>query len=101
MFRKIAKLEDEIRDFINIPRNQHRLLSDKNRWNQICSSLDVIGDTSLALESYYNCKWTSDAGMQYLLIYGLLQAIFIQQDALKNAAEAVDMNGERGTLVTK
>ena len=94
MFKEITTLENEIRNFINTPRYKYNLIRDNKRWNQLCSSLDIIGDTTLAIESYYNGKWPSDTGMQYLLIYGLLQAIFIQQDALKHIAEALDINLE-------
>ena len=51
--------------------------------NKLCSALDIIEDTTLAIKSFQSCEWTTKAiGMKYLLIYGLLQALFVQQDAL-------------------
>ncbi len=94
MFEEITTLENNIRNYINIPRYQYDLMQDIKKWNQLCSSLDIIGDTTLAIKSYYNCVWPSDSGMQYLLIYGLLQSIFIQQDALKHIAETLDIKLE-------
>jgi hypothetical protein len=88
---KILKLVEEVRDYINIPRNQHNILLAKDKWNQICSSLDVLGDTELAINAYLNNVWNDIDGTKYLMIYGLLQAIYIQQDALKHIAEALDI----------
>jgi len=48
----IANLESEIRDLINQPRKKHFLLMDSAQWYQLCSSMDVIGDTELAIDAY-------------------------------------------------
>ena len=44
----ISALEQQVRDFINRARKQHTLLKDSRAWNQLCSSLDIVGDTELA-----------------------------------------------------
>jgi hypothetical protein len=41
----------EIRDFIFHPRRQDPRLQDKPLWTVLCSSLDILGDTELAIES--------------------------------------------------
>ena len=45
------RLEVKVRDHINTHRHQVALLKDSSTWNQICSSLDVIGDTLFAISS--------------------------------------------------
>jgi hypothetical protein len=78
-----------IRDLINAPRKQAALLKERNRWLQLCSSLDVIGDTELALEAHAAEAFPKSDGASYLIVYGTLQALFLQQDALFHLAEAL------------
>jgi len=40
---------DKIRYFINGPVRQHQLLKNTATWFQLCSCLDVLGDTELAI----------------------------------------------------
>lgn len=91
---KIVSLETGVRDHINTHRYQTALLKSSNTWNQICSSLDVIGDTLLAVRSYYNEEYPEDRGLRYIYTYGLLQSLFVQQDALKHLTEAFSMRYE-------
>jgi hypothetical protein len=84
----ISELEQQIRDFITHPRRQDPLLQDKPLWNVLCSALDILGDTELAIESYLAQPDPGDAGARYLLIYGILQVLYVQQDALKNMVKA-------------
>ena len=79
----IRELETEIRDFISHPRQQRPLLQDKAQWNVLCSSLDILGDTELAIESYLALPEGDDVGTRYLLVYGILQVLFVQQDAIE------------------
>jgi hypothetical protein len=85
------KLTSRIRDLINAPRKQESLLKDRSRWLQLCSSLDVIGDTELALESYAAHTFPKDKGAAYLIAYGALQALYLQQDGIRHLAEALDL----------
>lgn len=73
-------LTSAIRDLINHPRKQGLLFEDKNKWNMLCACLDTIDDTGMAIQEYLN----KDNSELYLPIYGLLQALFTQSDALKN-----------------
>jgi hypothetical protein len=90
----ISALEQQVRDFINRARKQHALLKDSGAWNQLCSSLDVIGDTELAFDSYAVAPDTEDAGATYILVYGVLQALVLQQDAVLHLAEALGLKYE-------
>jgi len=65
--QSISELETEIRDFINRGRRQQELLADPASWNTLCSALDVIGDTELALEAYAKWEHRCEIGERYLL----------------------------------
>jgi hypothetical protein len=86
----IRDLEVQIRECINHTRVRHQLLKDSIAWNQLCSSLDAIGDTELAFDAYAAMPNPSD-GSTYILVYGLLQALIIQQDAVRHLAESLDI----------
>jgi len=58
----ISELEQDIRKFINSPRKQFHLLKDAEAWNRLCSSLDVIGDTELAIDAYFEKDITNAIG---------------------------------------
>ena len=84
----VNQLTDAVRKHINTHRYQSTLLDDSKLWNQICSSLDVIGDSILAVESYATEDYPNDIGLKYIYTYGLLQALFLMQDALRHLSEA-------------
>jgi len=89
--RRISTLETAVRDFINTGRHQASLLQSRETWNQICSSLDVIGDTVLCIEDYVSSPYPSTDGLKYIFTYGILQALFLQQDAVRHLSEAFDI----------
>lgn len=91
----ISSLETEIRDFINRPRTQDSLLADWASWNVLCSALDVIGDTELALGSYLKWEQRADEGEKYLLVYGALQVMEVQQDAVRYVCETLAVDYSR------
>jgi len=84
------KYTQEIRKFINKPRKQYNLLKNHKFWNQLCSSLDVIEDSDLAIDAYLNMEFSKDDGEKYLRLYGLLQALFLQQDSVINLCESLN-----------
>lgn len=88
----IRELESQIRDFINSRRKQHALLGDPASWDELCSSLDVIGDTELAFAAYDRLPEPKDDGAAYILVYGFLQALVVQQDAVRHLCEALDIS---------
>lgn len=87
----ISELESKIRDFINSPRRQSTLLSKREGWNKLCSSLDLIGDTALAIAAYPSLCKTEGDGASYLIVYGILQTLLLQQDAAKHIANVLDI----------
>ena len=90
MMPTIGELEEQIRDLINHSRRNSELRQDAGLFSQLCSSLDVIGDTDLALRDYLESEQLSPSqGMRYLLSYGVLQALVLQQDAVQHLAESL------------
>ncbi|MCC5941010.1 MAG: hypothetical protein JJU37_05660 [Balneolaceae bacterium] len=72
-----------IRELINSALKQPELLSNKNNWRKLCSSLDHISDAQQAIDKYKSLDDfnTSDG---YLFIYGLLHSVFLQQNTTKS-----------------
>ena len=90
----MRRLTEQIRDYINGPRMSYLLGQDLGNWNQICSSLDVIEDTDLAISAYLSgesddSRSVTAVGNQYLMLYGVLQALFLQQDGVNHLCEAL------------
>ncbi len=82
----------QVRDLINKPRKQTSLLANKKLWNQLCSSLDVIADTLVIFKFYRDKDVSTKIGEKYLRIYGVLQAIFVQQDALRHLLDSLNLS---------
>ncbi|PPI78657.1 hypothetical protein DXI23_19300 [Marinobacter flavimaris] len=97
---EVRELERSVRNHINTHHYQSVLLQDSNDWNQICSSLDVIGDTICSIESYQLQPFPDETGMKYIVTYGILQALFIQQDALRHLSEAFEIE-YKGNAILK
>ncbi|MFC1781911.1 hypothetical protein ACFLZ8_06595 [Planctomycetota bacterium] len=85
------KYTQQVRDLINNPRKQFNLLKNPKLWNQLCSSLDVIEDTDLAIKAYQESKSSQNDGQKYLQLYGVLQALFLQQDAVDHLCESLSL----------
>jgi hypothetical protein len=74
-----------IRDYASNPRHQERLLADRFVWHQLCSAFDAIQDTDLAVDAYLEGEFPDHKpGEQYLRVYGVLQALVVQQDSLRD-----------------
>lgn len=94
-YDSIGKQEGRIRDLINEPRTQYSRIKQKGLWQQLCSCLDVIGDTEIAIAAYNAKKMDSGKGSLYLAVYGLLQSFVLQQDAVFHLGETLDIKGIR------
>lgn len=81
-----------IRDFVNRPRKQYFLLKNQALWFQLCSCMDTIEDSELAVCAYSEGNFRDNDGDKYLVIYGLLQALFLQQDAVINLCESLKIS---------
>mgnify|MGYP003397135464 CR=1 FL=1 len=60
------------------------LIPSRKKWIGITASIDVLEDSSWAIEYYNENDYPSDMKGKYLYTYGLLQALFVQQDAAEN-----------------
>lgn len=86
----ISQLVDEVRDLINRPRKQYALLQDRAMWAMLCSSMDIIEDTELCFDAFLTQDIDrADDGVKYVFVYGTLQALFLQQDAVQTLYEAL------------
>lgn len=82
-------LMGRIRKHINGTRKQIILMQDLKVWNKVCASLDVLEDTNNAIDYFCKTDYPDVIGGQYLFTYGLLQAMYAQQNAIKHIAEAL------------
>ena len=97
----IRELEEKIREFINAPWKHLAIFQDSVKYHKICSCLDVIGDTELALRAYEEMPDSVQPGSSYILVYGFLQALFLQQDAVRNLHEALQICYKPDPLLVK
>ncbi len=67
----MEQLLDEIREHIGDPDIEAKLWDNKPHFNQICSSLDTIGDTQYAIDAYFNSECGETLGALYIAVYGL------------------------------
>jgi hypothetical protein len=90
---KMKSYIKKIRELINKPILNSLLLKDQKKWNLMCGSIDAIESTQLAIDSY-NClnkDNIKDIG-QHLIIYGLFQALYVQQDSVSNLCKSIDIS---------
>jgi len=81
----------KIRDYTNEHHFQGKLLKNPKLWNQLCSSMDVVEDAELAIDNYLESDLGNSNGEKYLRLYGVLQALFIQQNAVMHLIEALGL----------
>jgi hypothetical protein len=86
----------EFRDLVNQPRLQQVLMKDLPRWGKLCSAMDVIEDTGMAIRSYSSGEDIRDKGKLYLETYGVLQALVVQQDAVLDLCGALGSSRAKG-----
>ncbi len=68
-------------------------LSNSKYFEQMCCALDTVGDTEMAISAYRCNKLGEDVSSKYLAVYGLLQAIFVQQDAVQHLCNSIELSG--------
>ncbi len=73
-----------IREHIQRQERMSQLIPIYKKWIGITASIDVLEDSSWAVEYYIENDYPSDMKGKYLYTYGLLQALFVQQDAADN-----------------
>lgn len=89
---RVQTAESRLRELVNHPRRQDRLLRNRPRWLQLCAAMDAIGDTQLAIRSFLEgAVHTTGDGGSYIVAYGVLQTLYVQQDAAKKIAEVLSI----------
>lgn len=72
-----------VRDYVNDARVHATLFSDRPRYFRACSAMDMIQDTSQALRAYFTVAASElEHGTAYLVVFGALQVLYVQQDAV-------------------
>ncbi len=79
----------KFRNLLNDSLLKYKLLNATNNWYQICSSMDCLEDTQLVINYFVKSDFPKAEGKdflfnyggQYIYVYGLFQALFLQQDA--------------------
>ena len=69
-------------------------------WNVLCSLMDVLGDTESAKENFFRYNLSGptkilDYGEQYLRLYGITNAIYLQKSALLSFIELVKLTNKK------
>jgi hypothetical protein len=90
--KSITELMVSIRECVNDTIVKNHLIQNTGKWHQICSCMDSIEDTELAVESYIKNYEPKDEGEKYLLLYGLLQTMIVQQDAAKHLSNSFGLD---------
>ena len=75
MTDRVQEAERRIRDIVNDPRRKAVLMQNRQRWFQLCASMDAIGDTQLAVRAYLDEMKKFDEGesdgWSYIVVYGI------------------------------
>ena len=89
----VSDLEQKIRDYINIPRIHKIIARDPIDFSRLCAALDTIGDAEEGLRSYIKMRGTQDVGKKYIVIYGVLQLLYVEQDCV-NVLHDIFLNSD-------
>lgn len=60
-----------------------------DQWSEFCVAMDTLEDTDLAISHFLAVGLGNSESERYLRLYGVLQAVFVQQDAIKAVWEIV------------
>ena len=88
----LEPLINEVQDIINKLDISPDVLNDRATKMKLCSCLDVIVDTECCLGAFTNTDTNIeqlDVGDKYMYVYGTLQALYMQQDAVKNFTDTL------------
>jgi hypothetical protein len=78
----LRELSRWFRNYGHDPRHLPRLIADRFIWHKLWTAMDIIDDVDSAVTAYLENDFPSDVGERYLRVYGALQGLFLQQDAL-------------------
>jgi hypothetical protein len=86
----VQRLASSIRNYVNTANLYDKYYKDNlDSWNMLCVSMDVIEDTCEALQHFEAEGIGDGVGEKYLKLYGVLQAVSLQQDAIKYLCQSL------------
>ena len=88
----VHDLLTKISNFIRHPRWLDPLRRDTPNWNMLTSSFDTVSDTETVISTFEALPDPCTVGARYLMIYGILQALYLQQDAVESMVRALEPN---------
>jgi len=92
MTNPISEKINRIREIVFKPRLKQKIMTKSSLWSQLGIAMYTIEDAELAIESFVNrIEIQNNHGELYLRTYGILQALFLQQDAVKHLSEATEI----------
>lgn len=92
---------EKVRELVNDFHIKSTLTNKRSRWVRVCVCMDTIDDVALAVESFFREEGPRDTGLLYLRAYGLLQALYLQQDALNTLGKQLGMKAEVSDCVER
>lgn len=78
----LSDFDVTFRGLVNDAHRHYSLRQKRADFNRVCSAMDIIEDITFALSSYIKHK-NDDQGLAYLHIFGVLQSLCVQQDAVR------------------
>lgn len=78
------KLIQKTRHHINRIEKQSELMESKKKWLRVTAALYVLEDTDCVITYYREAEYPNELNGKYLFTYGLLQALFVQEDAVNS-----------------
>ena len=87
-FDRIRECLAQLRNFTISAGPLNKIIGERSQLN---SALDLVEDTAIAMASYLRVQFPHDEGEKYLLLCGLIQVLYLQQDGLRNILEALNM----------
>lgn len=83
------EISRKIRKLCNHPWKRALLFADRSKWHKLWASLDLINDTQEAIDYYSKIPKENFKNGGYLYVFGLLQSLYVQQDAALNLNKAL------------
>ena len=95
MKEKVFNTIDNIRNLLSKPFIFNELTKDTIKFNKCYASLDILEDSEQAIDYYKNTDFEIDNyGQKYLFIYGLFEAFYIQEQAIRCVIEIANINND-------
>jgi hypothetical protein len=91
----VTSINRRIRRLINEPRLNRIIRQEQRDFNRVASALDVIDDSQSAIDAYSKQTTDIELGQTYLSLYGVFQAVILQQDALSAMEDALKVTASK------